>query len=93
MELYYEIHNVKINPCMTLIEPGSLVLYLPVKLTIVESLGLPMRDVPLLLHMTLCTVKVHKVMEFDIVKSEQDTYTVVSLVALRQFPQLVDTMW
>ena len=62
--------------------------YLPVKFTVTESLKFPMRGVPLLPHMIACTAKVHKVIEFDKVKSEQ--FTDVLSVVFGQFPQLSD---
>ena len=51
----------------------------------IESLDFPMRGAPLLPHKTVCTIKVHKVMELDIVKSEQ--FTEVSSVVFGQSPQ------
>ena len=54
----------------------------------IGSVKFPMRGLPLLLHMTVCTAKVHKVMEFDKVKSKQ--FADVLLVMFEQRPQFSD---
>ena len=56
-----------------------------------ESLEFPIRaSAPLLLHMTVCTAKVHKVMEFDTVKLEQ--FTKVLSVVFGHLPHFSDRM-
>ena len=64
--------------------------YLPVRFTVTTSLEYPMRGVPLLSHMTVCTAKLHKLMEFNIVKSEQ--FTEVLSVVFGHCPQFIDRM-
>ena len=53
-----------------------------------ESLKFPERGAPLLPHMTDCTVKLHRVTEFEIVKSEQ--FTDVPSVVFGHLPQFSD---
>ena len=64
--------------------------YLPVRFTVTTSLTYPMRGVPPLPHMIVCTAKLHKVMELDIVKSKQ--FTEEPSVVLGHLPQFVDRM-
>ena len=63
-------------------------LILPVRFTMIGSVEVPMRGSLLLPHMTVCTAKVHKVMEFDKVKSKQ--FADVLLVMFGQRPQFSD---
>ena len=64
-------------------------LILPVKFTVTKSLKFPTSGrEPLIPHMAVCTVKVHKLTEFDIVKPVQ--FTEVLSVVLGHCPQFSD---